>query len=147
MKKTAAIKAPDHAVERGPSTFIDNGDGTVTDSATHLTWSKETLSNKCVTHATAEKTCAGLDLAGHSDWRLPTRKELNTLVDDTRFRPAIDVEAFPDTKSDWYWTATLYASSSDYAWCVNFNSGLVDGSHRGSYGAFVRAVRSVPAGQ
>ena len=41
--------------------------------------------------------CACLQLAGHDDWRLPTRIELVSLVDFTRSSPAIDVQAFPDT--------------------------------------------------
>jgi RNA-directed DNA polymerase len=39
------------------------------------------------------------------------------------------------------------ASSSDYAWCVNFNNGNVNNNHRDNNNAFVRAVRSVPAGE
>lgn len=51
--------------------FIDNGDDTITDSRTGLMWSQATLSSKCVNHKNAEKVCADLALAGHTDWRLP----------------------------------------------------------------------------
>ena len=54
-------------------------------------------------------------------WRLPTRTELLTLVDDTKNNPACSV--FPDCPSDWLWTSTPWAGSSSYAWLVDFNNG------------------------
>jgi len=127
--------------------FVDNGDGTITDTQLNVMWSKATLTDAYVTHAQAEKLCADLDLGGHTDWRLPTRIELLALVDDTRYRPAIDSEAFPDTRSDDYWTGTTCAWSSVRAWFVGFNGGLASDFPRDYNLAFVRAVRSVPAGQ
>jgi hypothetical protein len=127
--------------------FVDNGDGTITDTVSNLIWSKATLSDECVTHAEAESICVQLDLAGHTDWRLPTVEELFALADRSRKQPAIDTDAFPDTKSDWYWTSTISAWSSDVAWVVLFADGSAGYLHRGGYNAFVRAVRSVPAGQ
>jgi hypothetical protein len=127
--------------------FVDNGDGTVTDTSTDLMWSREDVVEKCTTHAKATKACGDLRLAGHADWRLPTRAELLTLVDDTRHAPAIDTEAFPSCKKDWYWASTPAAWSSDYAWIVNFGSGCASDGHRDGNDALARAVRSVPAGQ
>lgn len=134
------------AAANGPR-FIDNGDGTVIDTTTRLQWSKATLTPKCVSQHAAVKLCDELSLAGHSDWRLPTRAELLTLVDDTRYNPAIDTEAFPDTSSDWYWTSTVAAWSSSRAWLVLFNDGDASLSLRDGYGGLVRAVRSLPPGQ
>jgi hypothetical protein len=54
-------------------------------------------------------------------WRLPTRAELLTLVDDTRCNPACS--AFPDCPSEYFWTSTPWAGSSSYAWLVTFNDG------------------------
>jgi hypothetical protein len=127
--------------------FVDNNDGTVTDTTTRLMWSKATLCDKEITQHAAVKLCAELDLAGHADWRIPTRVELLTLVDDTRSKPAIDAAAFPDTRSDWYWTGSEYAAVSSYAWIVDFDGGNSSGCHRDYDDAFVRAVRSLPAGQ
>lgn len=127
--------------------FVDNGDGTVTDTTTGLMWSKATLSDKEVSQHKAVEICADLALAGHDDWRLPSRVELLSLVDDTRHKPAIDTSAFPDTKSDWYWTGTEAAWASSCAWVVLFDYGGANDYDRGSSGGFVRAVRSVSAGQ
>ena len=131
----------------GGPRFVDQGDGTVIDTVNRLQWSKATLTPKCISQHDALKLCEGLSLAGYGDWRLPTRAELLTLVDDTRHQPAINVDAFPDTKSDWYWTSTVCAWSSSHAWYVDFYNGDCSYDLRGySYG-LVRAVRSVPAGQ
>jgi hypothetical protein len=130
-----------------PPRFIDNGDGTVTDTLHGLMWSKATLTPDCTTHAKAEKACSDLNLAGHTDWRLPTIEELFLLADRSRHEPAIDTEAFPDTQSDWYWSSTISAWSSFYAWIVSFLNGNARYVHRGSYYALARAVRSVSPGQ
>jgi len=131
----------------GGPRFVDQGDGTVIDTVNRLQWSKATLTPKCISQHDALKLCEGLSLAGYGDWRLPTRAELLTLVDDTRDQPAINVDAFPDTKSDWYWTSTVCAWSSSLAWFVFFSRGSCSYGSRGGSGGLVRAVRSVPAGQ
>ena len=140
-----------NAVAATPGTttprFIDNGDNTVTDTSSGLMWSKATLTEDEVDQAGAEAACTGLELGGHTDWRLPTVEELFALADRSRYNPAINTDAFPDTRSDWYWSSTSCAWSSVRAWVVLFSLGLSDGFHRGYDLAFVRAVRSVPAGQ
>jgi hypothetical protein len=80
------------------------------------------------------------DYAANLDdgWRLPTRAELLTLVDDTRHGPACAV--FPDCPSDWFWTSTPWAGSSSYAWYVNFNRGHASFYDVG-YFSRVRCVR------
>lgn len=121
--------------------FVDHGDGTVTDSTTGLMWSRDEVPGGEMNHEKALAACAALTLAGHGDWRLPTRAELLTLVDDTRHNPALDTAAFPSCKSSWYWAGTLLASDSSCAWIVYFHNGYAYHRHRG-YGAFVRAVRA-----
>jgi len=72
--------------------LINNNDGTLTDSETCLMWQKEepyyTMSYK-----RALSYCKDLNLAGHSDWRLPTRKEYLSIVD---WSPATVVERIGD---------------------------------------------------
>ena len=113
------------------------------EAVTQLEWSATLCDGKNVDYATAEKACAALG----EGWRLPTRQELESILDLTRHKPAIDTARFPDTKSDWYWTSTPYAWSPDFAWFVCFGYGNVDDVLRDSNGCCVRAVRSVPSGQ
>jgi hypothetical protein len=114
---------------------------TVLDYATGLMWSKATTA-KGKTWAEAKEAAAAVRLGGYTDWRLPTRAELLTLVDDTRSNPAIDTARF-DCDPDWYWSSTPLASSpSDYAWVVDFYGGYADCLHQFNLGR-VRAVRSV----
>ena len=67
----------------GKNQFKDNGDGTVTDEATGLTWMKAD-SGKGMDWPAALKYAENMELAGHSDWRLPNAKELQTIIDYTR---------------------------------------------------------------
>jgi PKD repeat protein/pimeloyl-ACP methyl ester carboxylesterase len=123
--------------------FVVNGNGTVTDTSTGLIWQRETAGE--MTWEAAISYCEGLSLGGYSDWRLPNRNDLLSLVDYTRYDPAIDTTAFPDTMSSYYWSSTTYAPYSVYAWCVYFDYGLVSHDLR-SYDSYVRAVRSGQCG-
>ena len=61
----------------GP-TYVDSGDGTVTDLITGLMWQQ--LPGAKVTFAEAVALTTSFDLAGYDDWRLPTIKELYSLI-------------------------------------------------------------------
>ena len=61
---------------------------------------------------------------GCSDWRLPNRKELYSLVDHSRYSPAIPLDnQFYDVQNDKYWTSTTYAYGTSQAWMVNIQFG------------------------
>jgi len=117
----------------------------VRDETTGLTWAREPITVDNWTKATEERVASELAtsrLAGMDGWRIPTRRELVTLVDDTRHSPAIDTTFFPETASDWFWTSTVAAPSpGDCAWYVNFGYGRASWFYRSSDG-FVRAVRA-----
>ena len=61
------------------TSYRDNGDGTVTDLVTGLMWQKDPGDK--VEYDAAVTGAATLNLAGHTDWRLPTIKELYSLID------------------------------------------------------------------
>ena len=61
--------------------------------------------------------------AQQAGWRLPTVRELHTLVDEARSHPAIDTEAFPDTPPTWFWSASQANSRITHAWLVHFGEG------------------------
>ena len=96
--------------------------GTVYDTRTLLTWQR-VVDPGSYTWSAAGTYCTGLSLAG-SGWRLPTKLELESIVDDTRVSPAIDPTAFPSTPSAYFWSSSPYVGSSGYAWFVNFNGGV-----------------------
>ena len=138
--------------------FQDNHDGTITDTATGLMWQKCSMgqtynasTNGCdgsassYTWQQALAECESLVLAGHSDWRLPNRNELQSIVDYSRHDPAINTTYFPNTVSSGYWSSTTDAHDTVYAWRVYFSDGVVDGNHK-SYDSYVRAVRSGQSG-
>lgn len=78
----------------------------------------------CDTWAFVEAVNA-VTLCGATDWRLPTRKELLSIVDNGRFDPAINTKYFPNTLSSYLWSSTPYAGQEDSAWHVYFLYGEV----------------------
>lgn len=119
--------------------FIVNA-GMVTDQRTGLTWSQENVPGGERKWAEAQKACIEFELGGFSDWRLPSIRELLTIVDYERHEPAIDIAFKCD--SAWYWTSTPYHGSPGVvAWVVSFGSGNASWLNQ-DYGYLVRAVRS-----
>lgn len=117
----------------------NNGNGTVTDMATGLTWQRED-DNEERNWDNATSYCQGLPLAGGS-WRLPTVKELRSIVDNQVYGPAIDGNTFPGTDLPHYWSATLYADNvNSYAWGIYFYGGNVNNNSK-SNTYYVRCVR------
>jgi hypothetical protein len=101
--------------------FMTSGD-TVTDIAGGRTWQRHATS-ETHTFAAAQRYCQ--QLAG-TGWRLPTRRELEDLV-DRRWSPTIDREAFPGTLADSYWTGTTHPDQRYHAYVVSFASGEAAG--------------------
>jgi hypothetical protein len=109
--------------------YTDNGDGTVTDNVTGLMW-QQAVPTGTYTWEQAKAYCPPLTLAGHSDWRLPSRIELTSIVDlgvlsDTTINSAY----FPSTPSNAFWSLSPVAGSPssawDSAWSVSFNIGVI----------------------
>ncbi len=125
------------------ATLTDNGNGTVTDSSTGLMWQQ--AEPGVMTWTNALSYCNGLGLGGNADWRLPNITELDSIVDFTRYSPAINTTFFPNAYASYYWSSTTYADGTDDAWHVNFN----DGGGRHDYktgGSYVRCVRGGQSG-
>jgi len=138
-----AYSAYARAVSGGQSvssgSYTDNGDGTITDTSTGLMWQQATIS---MTWEMALLYCKGLQYGGHMDWRLPTIKELISLVNFTNNNPSIISKYFPNTiiNTD-YWSSTTNTDNTDSAWGVSFIYGNYNGSlDKGSI-YYVRPVR------
>lgn len=112
---------------------------TVTDGATHLVWQRggESLSYSWIS---ALSYCRNLRLGATTGWRLPTAKELQTLVDQRGTGTLIDTAAFPTATAGFFWSSTPVAASPDKAWGVDFSSGAATSRTTGS-GYPVRCVR------
>ena len=121
--------------------FINNNDGTITDTATGLMWQQATAPGT-YTWQLALDYVALLntdEYLGYDDWRLPDRTELLSILDYSRYDPAID-PVFSTVASK-YWSSTTFANGADKAWCVYFNGGSVYYNNKSVLG-YVRAVRS-----
>lgn len=113
------------AVPGWTADYIDNSNGTVTDRLTGLSWQRQDDGTARIWQE-ALFYCENLSFAGFDDWRLPDVKELSSITDDSRHTPAIDQEAFPQTKPAGYWTSTPFADNPVFAWFVYFNNGYVN---------------------
>jgi len=111
----------------------------VTDSTTGLQWQDDAIGST-MTWQSAIDHCEGLSLDSYSDWRLPNVNELKTIVDRSKYNPAI-VSGFINTSSANYWSSTTYENYSPHAWIVDFNYGYVN--HSSKYNSnYVRCVRA-----
>jgi hypothetical protein len=157
----------DAAVRAGaPLSYVDNGDGTITDKVTGLMWEKLLDDgsihdwDNAYSWSDAFGKIAVLNMqpcfTGHCDWRLPNRRELESLIDMDRVKPAsnpvfdsacepgCDVTSCSCTQLTYYWSSTTYQDpgNTDNAWAVNFSLGDVNANLKipdNQYG--VRAVR------
>ncbi len=111
----------DHGRADVPSGRYTIANGTVFDTKTLLTW-QQTISASTYTWANAQTYCTNLSLNGMG-WRVPSMKELQTIVDEKKQNPAIDPTAFPNTPADVFWTSSPLAGSASDAWYVSFGLG------------------------
>ncbi|MBI3146887.1 MAG: DUF1566 domain-containing protein [Betaproteobacteria bacterium] len=122
---------------QAPADYNDHGNGTVTHNKTGLMWKRcaeaaselwdgSTCTGSAATYTWAAALTKAKDssFAGYSDWRLPNKKELESIVETCGYNPAINTTFFPNTPTSFYfWTATSYAPNVAYAWIVIFSYG------------------------
>lgn len=135
--------------------FTVNGNGTITHDQTGLMWKQcaeglggsscnagGVISSATLMNWDAALSAAAQTFAGYSDWRLPNRKELHSIVETGCHSPSINETVFPNTPSALsFWTSTnrvMVASPS--AWLVLFTTGIsLSDNKTKSY--YVRLVR------
>jgi len=117
--------------------FLDNGDQTVTDLQTGLIWDQRDV---CLMNwFEALEYCSNLHHAGKEDWRLPTREELESLVQRDRTEaPLLDPTFFPNVVANHYWTNETTEAGTT-AFYVSFNRGKT-GRRTKKLKNYVRAV-------
>ena len=117
-----------------------NNDRSVTDITTGLMWERFE-SKEVKAWETSISYCEHLTLSNFHDWRLPSQKELKSIVNYSMINPSISNYFFPNIKLDFYWSSTTNANNTDHAWGVKFENGY-DGSGKKSHSYYARAVRS-----
>jgi len=120
--------------------FIDNGNGTVTDSVTGLIWLKQA---NCIqqswdaalaaVQSLASGQCGLTDGSAAGSWRMPNRNEMQSLADRNQNNEAdyFDTTFFNSDNSvyqaavftsfvstQYYWTSTTDAADTSEAWAV-----------------------------
>lgn len=154
----------DGAYSINPKSYTDHGNGTVTDNNTGLMWQKCSVGqNNDATcsgtaayynwyqasgtynasyNSTSKNVCGELRVGGYSDWRLPTKKELMSIVDYSVPYPGPTIVGayFPNTVSSGYWSSTPGAYYPSYAWYVHFGNGGDNYFNKYNY-FYVRCVR------
>ena len=156
ITKAAAIAAgSSHSCAR-----LSIGTGTLLDTSTGLMWKRcsegqawDAIKEACVGVAASYTWQAALKRAqdvnlgingaenlNHSDWRLPNRNELASLLERQCSSPAINATLFPSTVAGPYWSSSPNAGDAQQAWSVNFTDGRVNGAAK-TASAYVRMVR------
>jgi len=158
--KTFAVACVQTNDTYGVNAFADNGDGTISDTATGLMWAQDDSGTDAPAGLNWEEALAYVEelnaanYLGYNDWRLPNVKELQSVVDydrspDTTDSAAIDplFNATPITNEEgetdyaFYWSSTTHANWTDTEGAagayVTFGRGLgyMDGSWRDVHGA------------
>ncbi len=117
-------------VRGGPTTSPVNryviGSGTATDVLTKLTWQLvPTATTKDLEDATA--ICTDLSLGGFAKgWRLPTVRELASLIDEAREEVPLVSAVFTPGPSQYFWSSTTRANLSSDNWVLNDATGNLD---------------------
>ena len=132
------VCAPSPGAAEAPAGRYQATTNEVIDSKTGLTWQRAQAPST-YTWEQAKTYCATLSLEGKK-WRLPSVKELLSIVDLGGSSPTIDHSKFFDTSSGDYWTSSPVVGNPDFAWIVYFDGGdtlsnFVNNSNR------VRCVR------
>jgi hypothetical protein len=143
---TSYTAGDDGALQKGAAwptpRFTDNGDGTLTDKLTGLIWLKNancssfysgdatgnnsrSWTNALTAAASLSNGFCGLtdgSRAGH--WRIPTKKELESLIDFKNRYPALPTGHSFSGVNGLYWVSTTYADYPPNAWCVDLSEGV-----------------------
>ena len=127
--------------------YIDNGNGTVTDTRTGLIWLTNANCFGYQDWKTALQSAANLasgqcglrDGSRRGMWRLPSKEEWEAMI-DKKYQPTLsnaagtgpwkEGDAFSGVQSYGYWSSTSLATVTYYAWIVDFDRGLVNADGR-----------------
>ena len=118
---------------------LTGGSTQVKDQVTGLIWQRSQAPST-YTWSNAVSYCSTTLTLGGEVWRLPTLKELTTIVDYKLYNPSINSAAFPSTSNSYFWSNSPFAGGAGSSWVVYFsNGGAGYGGQTGN--VYVRCVR------
>lgn len=117
----------------------DNTNGGIKGTTSSDTCNAVLRGSPCNTEAYVTAVNA-LSLCGSADWRMPTKRELLTLVFTDRTIPSIEPFYFPNPAASPFWSASSFAPDATNAWFVDFADGYSNGADKSSSNS-VRLVR------
>lgn len=127
-----------------PRFTVQTDTNCVLDNLTGLIWARNANIGGLMTWSAAITYCEGLTYGGYSDWRLPNRSELNSLIDASNYGPALPTgHPFAHVQGYSYWSSTSFANSTIYA-C---HADMLDGYMYRYYKTFSYYVWPVRGGQ
>lgn len=121
-----------------PARYMIPGDGTVIDLDTKLVWQR-TVDAGSYSWNAAATYCTTTALPG-TGWRVPSVRELESIIDSTQQSPPIDGTTFPATPKTGFWTSTIFVDGNSTAMIVNLSDGTVQ-NEADSVQHAVRCVR------
>lgn len=107
----------------------DNNNATCTGSASSLNWQSALAAAKNST------------FAGHTDWRVPNIKELQSIVETCGGAPAINTAMFPAIPTANFWSASSDGPLPAVAWHLRFIDGDIGGGGKNNTDNVARLVR------
>lgn len=104
-----------------PPALRKNDDGTVSDEVTGLVWQQADGGE--MVFERAKEYCAALRTGDFSDWRLPSNRELFSILNHQYAPPAVDASIFGRPEAEYWWSADLRADDASRVWAVNAGGG------------------------
>lgn len=101
-------------------TFVPNGDGTITDTRNRRIW-QQRVDDTSYSWDAAKTLCERRSEGG-TGWRLPTKAELESIVDDSQPAILFDPIAFPNTPAGSYWTSSSFDQDVWYVSSVGYSA-------------------------
>ncbi len=126
----------------GENSFSDNGDETVTDSATELMW-QQNDSNSTLSWDEALGFCEDLSLANHDDWKLPNAKELQSIVDYTKSPDTTNSAAIDDIFNTTQITNEEGVSDYGFYWSSTTHKGYMSSGESGDSAVYISFGRAL----
>ncbi len=136
--------------------FMDNGNNTITDNLTGLVWAQNAnfagvpkIWQEALDYVAGMNEGTNPNL-GYTDWRLPNRKELFSLIDYSQYPTTLQTGHPFVNVQDIYWSSSSLASNPIHAWCIYMapvgfiNAGAVSFASKDYTVFYVWPVRASP---